>query len=97
MTSSWLIALQAIATYAGLGSAACFAVPLFRSAAKTYSRDILQQVRSADPRIEALVQDAIGTLSADLTSRSAANRRYNIGGAFLLGLSLVTYTGAFFV
>jgi len=95
--SQTVVLLQAVATYAAILSAACFAVPLFRSVQKSHSRDILSLVETDDERVAKLFKRAHPKLDADLKTKGKGNRRYNSGGAVLLFVSVAAYTAAFFV
>jgi hypothetical protein len=89
-----VIVLQALATYAAIGSAFCFARPVLRGQATQAQRDILASTAAAEPDVAALLARATDVLARKAQGEQPRGARDNRIGLALLVLSLALFTAA---
>jgi len=89
-----VIVLQALATYAAIGSAAFFALPVLRGQATQAQRDILASATASEPDVAELLARATDVLTRKAQAEQPRGARDNRIGASLLAASLALFTAA---
>jgi hypothetical protein len=89
-----VIILQGLSTYTALLSAYFFARPVLRGQTTQSNREILIDIKSSDPEVSSLIEQASEVLNRRIQNDQPLVRRDNRFGIILLVVSLSLFTGA---
>jgi hypothetical protein len=91
---AWVIILQALATYAGIGSAVFFARPILNTQALMSSRDVVSSMSSDKPDVAAMLNLLKDKLNGLVLRKQPGAKQDNLRGLVLLVVSFLLFTGA---
>jgi hypothetical protein len=94
---TWIIILNDLGTYAGLGSAVMLALPAIHAAALQGDKAAIEAELSADKTVRDVQEVALRTLTQRIAKAVGADRRAIKRGLALLALSALLFGGAIYV